>query len=195
VSSPSRVGDHFSMEWHDFYLTVGGVSGALVGLLFVAMSLRSRELGGTSLLGASKQALLALVIALLLSLFMLAPAGLAPLVATGFVIGGAVLLPGSVVGQWAIARRRMSAAFALEAGGFDLACVALIAAGLAKLTDLWTEPADVILAATAILLIVLAIFRSWRLATGQPPSVVFTKSSAVASTRNPGRPLGLADDS
>ncbi|HEX9099100.1 MAG TPA: hypothetical protein VF956_06400 [Candidatus Dormibacteraeota bacterium] len=170
------------MEWHDFYLTVGGVSGALVGLLFVAMSLRTHELGGTSLLGASKQALLALVIALVLSLFMLAPAALTPIVAGGLVIGGAVMLPGSLVGQSVIARRRVTAAFAVEAGGFDLACIALIAGGLAKLANLWTGPADVILGATAILLIVLAIFRSWRLATGQPPSVVFASSGEVGST-------------
>jgi hypothetical protein len=182
VSGPPRVNDDFAVEWHDFYLTVGGVSGALVGLLFVAMSLRMRELGGTSLLGASQQALLALVIALVLSLFMLAPPRLMPLVAGGLVIGGGVMLPGSLVGQWVIARRRVTAAFALEAGGFDLACIALIGGGLAKLAKLWTEPVDVILGATAILLIVLAIFRSWRLATGQPPSVVFKSSSEVGST-------------
>ncbi len=173
------------MEWHDFYLTVGGVSGALVGLLFVAMSLRTRELGGTSLLGASKQALLALVIALVLSLFMLAPAQLTPLVAGGLVIGGAVMLPGSVVGQWAIARRRVTPAFALEAGGFDLASIALVAAGLAKLVNVWTVPADVILGASAILLIVLAIIRSWRLATGQPPSVIFGRSGSEIAQKDP----------
>jgi hypothetical protein len=180
LSGGSGGNDDFSVEWHDFYVTVGSVSGALVGLLFVAMSLRARELGGTSLLGASKQALLALVVSLVLSLFMLAPAVLTPIVAGGLVIGGAVMLPGSMVGQSLIARRRVTAAFALEAGGFDLACIALVAGGLAKLFDLWTGAADVTLGATAILLIVLAILRSWRLATGQPPSVVFASSDEIA---------------
>ncbi|HYM97886.1 MAG TPA: hypothetical protein VET26_11330 [Candidatus Sulfotelmatobacter sp.] len=173
------------MEWHDFYLTVGGVSGALVGLLFVAMSLRAHELGGTSLLGASKQALLALVIALVVSLLMLAPPRAAPLAAIVLVLGGMAMVPGSVAGQLAIARRRLTLAFVLEAGGFDLSCVGLLTGGAMKLADLWLGTADVVIACAVIVLILLAISRSWRLATGKPPSVVFAASTETGSRTRP----------
>ena len=173
------------MEWHDFYLTVGGVSGALVGLLFVAMSLRARELGGTSLLGASKQALLALVIALVVSLLMLAPPRAAPLVAIVLVLGGMAMVPGSVAGQTAVARRRLTPAFVAEALGFDLSCLGLLAGGVFKLAGLWLSAAELVIACAVIVLILLAISRSWRLATGKPPSVVFATSHGIPARDEP----------
>jgi len=165
------------MEWHDFYLTAGGVSGALVGLLFVAMSVRDRDLAGTSLLGASRQALLALSIALAASLLMLMPGSLGRLADVALLLTGAAMLPGSLAGQWAIARRRVTVPFLVEVGVFDLACLGLAAAGGGGLMGLPAAP-EPLLALSVMALIGVALFRSWRLMAGQRPSVVFEPGPA-----------------
>jgi len=160
------------MEWHDFYLTAGGVSGALVGLLFVAMSVRDRDLAGTSLLGASRQALLALSVALAVSLLMLMPSALAIPVDVVLLLLGAGMLPGSLAGQWAIARRRLTAPFLLEVGVFDLACVGLAVSGGSRLAGV-PASSELILALAVMAFVGVALFSSWRLMKGHRPSVIF----------------------
>jgi hypothetical protein len=170
------------MEWHDFYLTAGGVSGALVGLLFVAMSVRGGDLAGTSLLGASREALLALSIALAVSLLMLMPSARGPLVNAAVLLLGVAALPGSLVGQWAIARRRLTSVFLAEVAVFDLACLGLAVAGGSRLAGVLAS-SDLLLAVAVMAFIGVALFRSWRLMTGQRPSVVFEPEPARGRVR------------
>jgi hypothetical protein len=148
----------------------------------VAMSVRDRDLAGTSLLGASRQALLALSVALAVSLLMLMPGALARPVNAVLLLLGAGMLPGSLAGQWAIARRRLTAPFLLEVGVFDLACIGLAVAGGSRLAGV-PASSELVLALAVMAFVGVALFRSWRLMTGQRPSVVFEPERARGEVR------------
>lgn len=86
-----------SADWHDFATTIGGASGALTGLLFVAVSLNASRIAGHAGLRASAaQTLVLFITPLVIAATLLVPRQPdwllgAELTATGL-LAGAVLL-------------------------------------------------------------------------------------------------------
>jgi len=60
--------------WHDFGVTIGGLAGALTGLLFVAVSIKSETLSGSrSLRSRAAQTLVLFMTSALAAVFLVAP--------------------------------------------------------------------------------------------------------------------------
>lgn len=80
-----------AQDWSDFALIMGGASGALTGLLFVAVSLnRDRIAGHRALRGQAGQTLVLFVLPLLLSLLLVLPGASAAALGAGLLVLAAV---------------------------------------------------------------------------------------------------------
>jgi hypothetical protein len=149
-------------EWHDFYLCVGPSAAALVGLIFVAFSMRSegikpspvwrgRAIGGIA-------ALLALVV---MSILLLVPAQPRPLLGGEITLLAATNLVRGVSNQ----RRRLHAAglprlpvsgILLDIG-FTLLLVGGLSVAIGRYGGLLWLPAPI------VILVVYAVYNSWQL--------------------------------
>jgi hypothetical protein len=91
-----------AQDWSNFAIVIGGASGALTGLLFVAVSLsRERIAGHPALRGQAGQTLVLFMLPLLLSLLLVLPGASATalgggLVALALVVGAILVLVGRV---------------------------------------------------------------------------------------------------
>jgi hypothetical protein len=74
ISVQKTVDQHFVDGWHEFYLTLGGASAALVGLLFVGLSLHLPQvIRRPEIRGLGRQAFAGFLAILFISLFVLIP--------------------------------------------------------------------------------------------------------------------------
>ena len=151
-------------EWRDFFVTTATVAGALVGLLFVAVSVHLRLLSDehyADLRQDARAILVGYVVAMSLSLFPLipqSPAALGQEILIVFVFIVATSVPsvprlfrsGGVYGR----RNRWFRGALLVVG-----CAATLAGGLELLAG-QSWPLQ-LLAASVILLIVVSVFRTW----------------------------------
>ena len=151
-------------EWHDFFITTATVSGALVGLLFIAVSLHVRVFSDDryeDLRLDARAILLGYLIALTLSLFPLIPQSLTALgremlvmfvviVSTSARTGPRLFRSGGLYGK----RNRWFRAAFLLAG-----LIITLTGGLALLSgQTWALE---LLAASVIVLIVVSVLRTW----------------------------------
>lgn len=82
-----------SAEWHDFATMIGGASGALTGLLFVAVSLNANRIAGhTGLRASAAQTLVLFITPLIIAAALLTPDQ------PDWVLGGELILIGLVAG-------------------------------------------------------------------------------------------------
>lgn len=90
MSSPGPL-----LQFHDFFITLGGAAAALLGLLFVAVSLNVRVIvGHDDLRELARQTFINLVAVLLYSLFGLLPQPIQPF-GLQIVIGAGILVIGT----------------------------------------------------------------------------------------------------
>jgi modulator of FtsH protease len=154
--------------WHDFFVTAGGASAALVGLLFVALSIRVDEIRRNRIAYArASAAFRGLVTSLLVSLAVLVPGyprvtSIAVAVAGGalFVIQ-ARLAPSALIGA---ARRGVARpAMFIRAGVFQVAALAIVLAGISLLLNEQESIANLMLAGSCACLVFLALLNSYAL--------------------------------
>lgn len=151
-------------EWREFFVTTATVAGALVGLLFVAVSVHLRVLSDehyADLRDNARAILLGYVIAMTLSLFPLIPQSLATLglellaVFVFIVVASARSAPQLFRSSDVFGRRNRWFRVAFLIAG----CAATLAGGLGLLAR-QTWPLQ-LLAAGVIVLILVSVFRTW----------------------------------
>ena len=164
-------------EWREFFVTTATIAGALIGLLFVAVSVHLRLLSDehyADLRQDARAILLGYVVAMGLSLFPLIPQSLVALgqeilIVFVFILATSArsvpqLLRSSGMYGWGNR--------AFRAGLLVAGCAATLAGGLALLArQVWPLQ---LLAASVLVLIVVSVFRTWdivfRGARVAPPS-------------------------
>jgi hypothetical protein len=151
-------------EWRDFFVTTATVAGALVGLLFVAVSVHLRVLSDETYMDLRDNAraiLLGYVVAMTLSLFPLIPQSLAALggelliVFVFIVVSSARSAPQLFRSSNVFGRRNRW----FRVGLLVIGCAATLAGGVALLAG-QTWPVQ-LLAASVIVLILVSVFRTW----------------------------------
>ena len=151
-------------EWREFFVTTATVAGALVGLLFVAVSVHLRVLSDehfADLRDNARAILLGYVVAMTLSLFPLIPQSLAALgaeillVFVFIVVASARSAPQLFRSSNVFGRRNRWFRVALLVTG----CATTLAGGIALLAgQVWPLQ---LLAASVIVLILVSVFRTW----------------------------------
>jgi hypothetical protein len=151
-------------EWHDFFVTTATVAGTLVGLLFVAVSIHLRVLSDedhADLRQDARAILLWFVVAMTLALLPLIPQSLAALGQELLIVFVAIVLTTARsvpmllrFSEMYDRRNRLFRAALLIAGW-----ATTLAGGIALLAG-QSWPLQM-LAASVIVLIVMAVFRTW----------------------------------
>lgn len=148
-------------RWPDFYVTIGGAAAALTGLLFVAVSLRPREIRESPVMfGRARSAFYAFATVLLVALLALAGndsrlVGLAQMLVAAVVF---VLSAPFTYATWRTGTLNYGRAFVYHAG---LAVVAL--AGILRAVQGVRPHIDAVLASGVLLLLAIAVSNSWQL--------------------------------
>ena len=148
-------------RWSDFYVVVGGASAALTGLLFVAVSLRPREIRESPLMiGRARAAFYAFAVVLFASLVALAgsAARLLGLVQLGVVVG--VLALSFRFTAPAVRARTINYGRAVV---YQLGLAVVGAAGIARLVSGVRQYNELMLATGISLLLAVALSNSWQL--------------------------------
>jgi hypothetical protein len=148
-------------RWSDFFVVVGGASAALTGLLFVAVSLRPREIRESPLMiGRARSAFYAFAAVLFTSLVALAGSAstLLGLAELGVVIG--VLALSSRFTTTALRTRTINYGRAVV---YHLGLFVVGAAGVARLVSGVRQYNELMLAFGILLLLGIALSNSWQL--------------------------------
>ncbi|HWW54920.1 MAG TPA: hypothetical protein VNY84_14180 [Acidimicrobiales bacterium] len=148
-------------RWSDFFVVVGGASAALTGLLFVAVSLRPREIRESSLMiGRARAAFYAFAAVLFTSLIALAGSA-------SRLLGLAEL--GVVIGVLALSYRFTANSLRARtinygrAAVYHLGLLVVGAAGAARLVSGVRQYNELMLAVGILLLLGIALSNSWQL--------------------------------
>ena len=172
---------------HDFFVATAGVAGALIGLLFVAISVAQDRLVSESAdpihQVRASAALSAFTNALAISLFALIPNGAIPWVAFSFGLLGVLFIAGSLV---SLLRERQAHRAALRDATFLIGQLVVFGLQIRYALRLIANGHDTDAAqAIAILVVVcflLGISRSWEL-VGGPSFSFFGQSFAFVRER------------
>jgi len=148
-------------RWDDFYLAIGGASAALTGLLFVAVSLRPREIRNSALMaGRARSAFYAFVTVLFVSLLSLAGTS-SRLVGIGQVgVAVAVVALSAPFTKEAIQAHTLNYQ---RAAIYHLGLGVVAAAGVVRVVRGAHQAAAVVLAVGVLLLLGIALSNSWQL--------------------------------
>ena len=172
---------------HDFFLASGGAAAALIGLLFVAVSVASertvREGTGTPLYGArASAALTAFTNALTVSLFALIPGHKIGPATIAVASAGLVFIAASLL---SLVRLRQDRGTRLRHGSLLVALGVTFMFQFIEGVDVSTRPADTgavnTIAALVVVCFLLGIGRAWQLIGG--PSISFS-GEVAALVRN-----------
>ena len=184
---------------HDFFLASGSVAGALIGLLFVAISVASerlaqQEAGAQLHRVRASAALTAFSNALAVSLFALVPGHKIGLAALVVAVGGLVFVAAAAL---SLIRGRALRLRTLHDLLFVLGLAVTFVVQLVKAIQVIDQPADAGAVNTiAILVIVcflIGIARSWELIGG--PSIGLTREvTAMVRSRHPAADAAVDQD-
>jgi hypothetical protein len=148
-------------DWADFYLAAGGAAAALTGLLFVAVSLRPREIRRSPVMaGRARSAFYAFVTVLFASLLGLAATSsrLVGLLQLAVAVGVLGLSTPFTMTAWRARRLNYPRAVVYHVG-----LVVVAAAGIVRAIDGASQDSAVVLAAGLMLLLGIALTNSWQL--------------------------------
>ena len=155
-------------RWSDFFVVVGGASAALTGLLFVAVSLRPREIRESPLMiGRARAAFYGFAAGLFVSLIALAGS-------TSRLLGLAEL--GVVIVVWALSFRFTAAGIRARkinygrALVYQLGLVVIGVAGVGRAVSGVRQWNEVMLAIGILLLLGIALSNSWQLVVSHESS-------------------------
>ena len=187
-------------EIHDFFLTGGGVAGALIGLLFVAISVSAERLART---GHEAQlhrvrasaALTAFLNALVISLFALVPGQKIGWTAVIVGVLGLMFVAGALLSLWRVRHARWATA---RDAVFLIGLVVVFVLQVITGVQIIAQPADSgnvnTVAVLVIVCFLIGIARAWELIGG--PSIGLTREvtslisgqNHEAAGREDGRP-------
>ena len=148
-------------SWNDFSVTAGGASAALTGLLFVAVSLRPREIRESSvMIGRARSAFYAFATVVIVAL--LALAGTRSRIVGGIqaAVPIAVFLSSLPFTRTAIRARTLNVGRAVV---YHLGLLLIVIAGVLRLGQGLRQANEIVLAAGILLLLGIAISNSWQL--------------------------------
>jgi hypothetical protein len=186
-------------SFHDFFVASAGVAGALIGLLFVAISVRPEQIGeggDASVRFRPSAALSALLNPLLLSLLLLIPdtAAGGAVVSIGLVgLVAVVALLVGVLRQLARQRRAALVRSVVPLLGQGAVYVLEVRLGVRLLHDPDPTAALQDLCLLIIVLFAIAIERAWEFVGAKLPGLLgalFTPHRRSASGRDPATPSG-----
>jgi modulator of FtsH protease len=148
-------------RWSDFYVTIGGASAALTGLLFVAVSLRPREIReGPLTVGRARSAFYAFATVVFVALLTLAGtrARVIGLVLAAIPVG--VFLTSLPFTRNAVRTRTLNVGRAVV---YHLGLLLVLVGGLLRLLRGVHQPNELVVAAGVLVLLGIAISNSWQL--------------------------------
>ncbi len=148
-------------RWSDFYLTIGGSAATLTGLLFVAVSLRPREIRTSHLMvGRARSALYAFITVLFVALLALAgtQSRLVGIAQVGVAVGVLALSAPFTARAYRAASLNYRRAAVYHAG-----LVVVAVAGVIRAIAGIHQYGQVILAVGVLLLLGIALSNSWQL--------------------------------
>jgi len=148
-------------RWSDFYVTVGGAAAALTGLLFVAVSLRPREIReGALTVGRARSAFYAFATVVFVALLSLAAtrARIVGLVLVAIPVG--VFLTSLPFTRNAVRTRTLNVGRAIV---YHLGLLLILVGGALRLIRGVHQPNQLVLAAGVLVLLGIAISNSWQL--------------------------------
>jgi hypothetical protein len=171
-------------EFHDFFVASAGVAGALVGLLFVAVSVtleRLKEQGDTQIHRVrARAALTAFTNALTISLYALIPSGHLGWAALVVAIIGSLFVIGALMSLLRLGVRRPGdLANALFLAGLQVVFVFQLLAGLSLIHNPNQDGAYETLCLLVVVCFLIGIGRSWEL-IGGPSMAVGSELRALA---------------
>lgn len=147
--------------WVNFYLAAAGASAGLTGLLFVAVSLRPREIRNDPLMvGRARSAFYSFQVVLFAAFLALAAFPALVVGATQSLVAAAILAGSAPFTLNAIRARQLNYK---RAAVYHIGLVLVIVAGLLRLPATLTAAADWTLAAGVLLLLAIALSNSWQL--------------------------------
>jgi modulator of FtsH protease len=148
-------------EWSDFFVTIGGAAAALTGLLFVAVSLRPREIRSSSLMvGRARSAFYAFVTIVLAALLALTGTDSRLIGVAQVIVALGAFAASCPFTMRAIRERTLNYR---RAAVYHLGLALVAAAGLVRALGGGHETGEELLAGGVLVLIALALSNSWQL--------------------------------
>jgi modulator of FtsH protease len=148
-------------EWSDFYVTVGGAAAALTGLLFVAVSLRPREIRESVIMvGRARSAFYAFATVVLVSLLALAGTDSRLIGLAQAAVPVAVLVASSPFTLRSIRSHTLNYG---RASAYHVGLVVVAVAGVARVVSGIDQTTQELLSAGIVILIAIALSNSWQL--------------------------------
>jgi hypothetical protein len=186
-------------EFHDFFVASAGVAGALVGLLFVAVSVtleRLEEHGHTQIHRVrARAALMSFTNALAVSLYALIPEEHLGWAAFVVAIVGSLFVIGALLSLWRLVGRRPGElANALFLIGLEVVFVIQLLAGLSLIHNPHQTGAYQTLCVLIVVCFLIGVSRSWEL-IGGPNIAVGREIRALARRDHGDRAGGGAEQS
>ncbi len=148
-------------DWSDFYVTVGGAAAALTGLLFVAVSLRPREIReSVVMVGRARSAFYAFTTVVLVSLLALAGTDSRLVGVAQAAVPVAVLVASSPFTLRSIRSRTLNYG---RAAAYHLGLLVVAVGGVARAVSGVDETVQELLGAGIVILVAIALSNSWQL--------------------------------
>jgi hypothetical protein len=154
-------------SWSNFFLAIGGAAAALTGLLFIAVSLRPREIRGSSLmLGRARSAFYSFAGITLVALLALAGTASQWVGVAQLGIGAGVIV---VSLPFTAAARRAGLLNYRRATVYHAGLVLVVAGGMLRAVGGSQRDYSAVIGAGTFLLLAIALSNSWQLVLSHDP--------------------------
>ena len=154
-------------SWSNFFVAIGGAAAALTGLLFIAVSLRPREIRGSSLmLGRARSAFYSFAGITLVALLALAGTASRWIGVAQFGVGAGVII---VSLPFTLAARRQRLLNYRRAAVYQAGLLLVAAGGLLRAFGGNGRDYSAVVGAGTVLLLAIALSNSWQLVLSHDP--------------------------